>query len=94
MLRSDFSRKARANFQNYFFARNVFSSTLTSNRRQFHVKLKSILNQIFLLLFLDVFYHFNAANIKIRLFRCVNNPTKYKLFDASQKALPHVVTSL
>ena len=24
MLRSDFSRKAHANFQNYFFVRNVF----------------------------------------------------------------------
>ena len=61
MLRSDFSHKAHANFQNYFFlggggggggVSNVFSSTLTSNRRQFHVKLKSILNKIFILVFL------------------------------------------
>ena len=53
MLISDFSGKAHANFQNYFFVRNVFfSSPLTSNRRQFHVKLKSILNQIFVLVFL------------------------------------------
>ena len=53
MLRSDFSRMAHVNFQNYFFfGYNVFfSSTLTSNRRQFHVELKSILNQIFILVF-------------------------------------------
>ena len=48
MLRSDFSRKAHANFQNYFSLNAMcFSSTLTSNRRQFHIKLKSILNQNF-----------------------------------------------
>ena len=53
MLRSDFSRKAHANFQNYYFLYAMcFSITLTSNRRQFHVKLKSILNQIFILVFL------------------------------------------
>ena len=47
MLRSDFSRKAHAYFLNYYFCRQyVFSSTLASNRRQFHVKLISILNQI------------------------------------------------
>ena len=53
MLRSDFSRKARTIFQNYFsLCAMCFSSTLTSNRRQVHVKLKSILNQIFIFVFL------------------------------------------
>ena len=52
MLRSDFSRKAHEFQELFFFVCNVFSSTLTSNRRQFHVKLKSILNQIFILVFL------------------------------------------
>ena len=53
MLIYDFSRKALANFQNYYFLYAMcFSSTLTSNRRQFRVKLKSILNQIFILVFL------------------------------------------
>ena len=53
MLRPDFSRKAHPNFQNYFFYLYVmFLGSLTSNRRQFHVKLKSILNQIFILVFL------------------------------------------
>ena len=53
MLRSDFSRKAHVNFQNYFSLYTMcFSSTLTSNRRQCDVKLKSILNQIFIMVFL------------------------------------------
>ena len=70
MLRSDFSRKAHTNFQNYSFGTQcVFSSTLTSYRRQFHIKLKSILNQIFtLVFFIDVLNHFNVTNIKISLF--------------------------
>ena len=67
MLRSDFSRKAHMIFQNYFSLYAMcFSSTLTSNRRQFHVKLKSILNQIFILV-LDDFNHFNATNIKKKI---------------------------
>ena len=38
MLRSDLSRKAHANFSEYFFLYAMcFSSTLTSNRHQFHV---------------------------------------------------------
>ena len=69
MLRSDFSHKAYANFKDYFCTQCVFSSTLTSNRRQFHVKLKSILNQIFQFsVSIDVFNHLNEINIKIILF--------------------------
>ena len=66
MLRSDFSRKAHANFQNYFSLYAMcFSSTLTSNRRQFHVKLKSILlSNFYFSISIDVFNHFNATNIK------------------------------
>ena len=52
MLTSVLSRKAHANFQIYFVHIVSFSGILTSNRRQFHVKLKSILNQIFILMFL------------------------------------------
>ena len=53
MLRSDFSRKAHASFQNFLCVYAMcFSSALTSNQRQFHVKLKSILNQIFIYVFL------------------------------------------
>ena len=53
MLRSDFSREAHTKFQNYFFCTQCgFSMTLMSNRRQFHVKLKSILNQMSILVFL------------------------------------------
>ena len=53
MLISDFMRNIHANVKKYFFLHALcFSSTLTSNRRQFQVKLKSILNQIFILVFL------------------------------------------
>ena len=69
MLRSDFGRKALTNFQNYYFIYTMcFSSTLTSKRRQFHVKLRSILNQISIFcVFIDVFNLFNAANIKNKI---------------------------
>ena len=70
MLRSDFSRKAHPNFQNFVFCiQCVFSSTMTSNRRQFHVKLKSILNQILILVFLSTFSTISSnKHKKIRLF--------------------------
>ena len=68
MLRSNFIRKAHANFQNYFSLYAMcFSGKLTPNRRQFHVKLNSILNQIFILVSIDVFNHFNATNIKKKI---------------------------
>ena len=43
---------------------------------------------------IDVFDHFNAPNIKKGYFRSVNNPITYKLVDASEKIVPHFVTSL
>ena len=69
MLRSDFSRKAHANFQNYAFVRNVFF-------QQIDVKLTSISSKIEVHIELhfhfsvsiDDFNHFNATNIIIRLF--------------------------
>ena len=56
MLGSDFSREANTYLQNYYFLYTMcFSGTLTSNQRRYHVKLKSILNQIFILVFLKTF---------------------------------------
>ena len=53
MLRSDFNRDGTHEFPELIFLRTMlFFSILTSNRRQYHVKLKSILNQIFILVFL------------------------------------------
>ena len=43
---------------------------------------------------IDVVNNFNATNIKISFFRCVNNNITYKLFGASEKTVPHFVTSL
>ena len=70
MLRSDFSRKAHANFQSYFFSvRNVFFQHIDvksrSNSRKIEVHIK--LNFHFSVS-IDVFGHFNATSIKIRLF--------------------------
>ena len=64
MLRSDFSRKKQANFQNYFsFYAMCFSSTLTSNRRQFMY----IESNFHFSISIDVFNHFNAKNIKKKI---------------------------
>ena len=66
MLRSDFSREAHTNLQNYYFfcTQCVFSSTLTSNRRRYHVKLKS---NFHFSVSIDVFNHFNATNMKNKI---------------------------
>ena len=70
MLRSDFSLKAHTNFQNYFFVRNVFfpahSLKLTSISRKIEVHIES---KIHFNVSIDIFNHFNATNIKIRLFQ-------------------------
>ena len=70
MLRSDFSRKAHANFQNYFLGvRNVFfqhidvKSTSISRKIEFHIE-----SNFHFSVSIDVFNHFNATNLKIRLF--------------------------
>ena len=70
MLRYDFSRKALTNFQNYFFfVHNVFfkhfdvKSTSISRKIEVHIE-----SNFHFSVSLDVFNHFNATNIKIRLF--------------------------
>ena len=69
MLRSDFSRKAQSNFQNYFVVRNVFFQhidvELTSISCKIDVQIES---NFHFSVSKDVFNHFNATNIKIRLF--------------------------
>ena len=69
MLRSDFSRKAHANFQNYiFFVRNVFSQHIdvksTSISRKIEVHIES---NFHFSVFIDVFNHFNGRKIKNKI---------------------------
>ena len=70
MLRSDFSRNAHANYLNFlFWVRNVHfqhidvKSTSISRKIEVHIE-----SNFHFSVSLDVFNHFNAANIKIRLF--------------------------
>ena len=70
MLRSDFSRKTHANFQNYFLGvRNVFFQHIDvklmsiSHKIEVHIELNFHFS-----VSINVFCHFNAKNIKIRLF--------------------------
>ena len=82
-------------FRIIMFVRNVFfqhidvKSTSISRKDEDHIE-----SNFHFSVFMDVFDHFNATNIKIYIFRCVNNPTTYKLFDANEKTVPHFVTSL
>ena len=69
MLRSDFSRKTHANFQNYFFVRNVFfflhievKSTSISRKFEVHIESKFPFS-----VSIDVFNHFKATNIKNKI---------------------------
>ena len=64
MLRSDFSRKAHPNF---LYAM-CFSSTLTSNRRQFSCKIEVHIESNFhFSVSVDVSNHFNAKNINNKI---------------------------
>ena len=67
MLRSDFSLKAHAYFQNYIFVRDVFFQHIdvksTSISRKIEVHFES---NFHFSVSIDVFNHFNATNIKIR----------------------------
>ena len=69
MLRSDFSRKAHTNLQNFFLIRNVLFQhndvKLTSISCKIEVHIES---NVHFSVSKDVFNHFNATNIKIRLF--------------------------
>ena len=69
MPRSAFSRKAHTNSRIIIFCTQcVFSSTLTSNRRQFHVKIEVHIESNFhFSVSIDVFNHFNATNIKNKI---------------------------
>ena len=57
------------NFQNYFFERNVFlkhidvKSTSISRKIEVHIE-----SNFYFSVSIDVFNHFNATNIKIKLF--------------------------
>ena len=57
------------NFQNYFFVRKVFfqhidvKSTLLSHKIEVHIE-----SNFYFSVSIDVFNHFNATNIKIKLF--------------------------
>ena len=91
MLRSDFSRKAHARHTRIsriiIFVRNVFFqhidvklfvSTSISSKIEVYIE-----SHFHISVSIDVFNHFS-----------VNNPTTYKLFAASEKTVPHFVTSL
>ena len=69
MLRSDFSRKAHANFQNYFFVRNMFFQHIDVKLASISCKIEvHIESKFHFSVFIDVFNHFNTTNIIIRLF--------------------------
>ena len=69
MLRSDFSRKAHPNFQNYLFCTQCFFQHIgvksTSISRKIEARIKS---NFYFSVSIDVFNHFNVTDIKIRLF--------------------------
>ena len=69
MLRSDFSRKAHANFQNYFVGvRNVYFQHIDVKLTSIPRKIEVHIEQNFhFSVSIDVFGHFYATNIKIRL---------------------------
>ena len=57
-----FNRKAHTNFPELYFCTQYFCCILTSNRRQFDVKMKSTLNRFYFGPPIYVFNHFNAIN--------------------------------
>ena len=69
MLRSDFSRKAHANFQIFFFVRNVFFQHIDVKLTSISCKIEVHIESNFhFSVSIDVFNHFNTTNIIIRLF--------------------------
>ena len=70
MLMSDFSRKAHANFQNYFLCvRNMFLQHIDVKLTSISCKIEvHIESNFYYSVSIDVFNHFNATNIMIRLF--------------------------
>ena len=70
MLRSDFSREAHTNFQFFFFfVRNVFFQHIDVKLTSISCKIEVHIESNFhFSVSIDVFNHFNATNIIIRLF--------------------------
>ena len=93
MLRSDFRRVAHTNFQKHVLYRMCFFQNIDVKSTSFSRKVR-IESNFHLSVSIDVFNYYNAKNIKNKIFRCVNSPTTYKLFDASESTVPHFVTSL
>ena len=69
MLRSDFSRKAHANFKNYYFLYAMcffqhidVKSTSISRKIEVHIE-----SNFHFSVSMDVFNHFNATNIKNKI---------------------------
>ena len=95
MLTFDFNRKAHTNFPELYFCTPYFCCILTSNRRQFDVKMKSTLNRFSSWSSYRRFQplqrnkqHYNAINLG------VYSTSRYKLFDSSENTVRHLVTSL
>ena len=72
-----------------FFLHIDVKSTSISCKIEFHIETDFQFS-----VSIDVFNHLNATNIKYIIILGVNNPTTYKLFDASEKTVAHFVTSL
>ena len=70
MLRSDFSREAHTNFQNYFFLYTMcFSQHIDVKSTSISRKIKDHIESNFhFSVSIDVFNHYNATPTKIRLF--------------------------
>ena len=97
MLTFDFNRKAHTTIfpELYFCTQYFFCCILTSNRRQFDVKLKSTLNRFSFLSSYRRFkplqrnkQHDNATNLG------VYSTSRYKLFALCENTVRHFVTSL
>ena len=69
MLRSDLSRKAHTNFQNYFsLYAKCFSSTLDVKSTSMSCKIEvQIESNFHFSISIDVLNHFNATNIKRKI---------------------------
>ena len=69
MLRSDFSREAHTNFQNYFIlVHNMFFLHIDVNSTSISRKIKVHIESNFhFSVSIDVFNHYNATNIKNKI---------------------------
>ena len=96
MLTFYFNHKAHTNFQNYISVHDMFFSyILTSNLRQFDVKLKFMFKSIF------IWYSYRRFQPLQRNTQYLNvnslgviSTSRYKLNDSCEKTVRHFVTSL